>query len=88
MNDSDMQSRTRPGKQPPGPAAIRHLASSTSIYRRTLDDAAAVIRGAIEDSDVMRELGYARLYQLVVAADEPLRDLEEHCRVLLGEEAT
>lgn len=81
-----MQSRTRPGNPKPGPAAIRHLTSSTSIYRRTLDDAATVIRGAIEESDVMAELGYARLYQLIVAADEPLRDLEEQCRVLLGEE--
>jgi hypothetical protein len=34
---------------------------------------------------IMAELGYARLYQLIVAADEPLRDLEEQCRVLLGE---
>lgn len=82
----DMHSRSRPGRQPfPGPAAIRHLCSSTSIYRRVVLDAESLIREAIPSLPPAREEAYAELLLSLTASAAALEAVQESCAMLLGE---
>ncbi len=72
----------------PAPTVIRHLASSTSVYRRVLDDAAELIRDAIPLIPPPSELAYAHLLLYMNAANGPLSGIEEQCRLMLGEETS
>ena len=68
-----------------GPHAIRSLASATSVYLQMVQDTATVIRMAIEESGIQREMEYARLLVAMTQTERDLRWLSENCAKLLGE---
>jgi hypothetical protein len=89
MNDNDLRSRTRPGKQPfPGPREVRYLLELTLAYAGGLKDVIGVISQAVVEHPELT-FRYAalldHLHSLVSPGDGGLVAIEHECRVLLGE---
>ena len=73
----------------PAPSAVRHLASSTSVYQRVVTDALAIIEGAMVEAPEAMEQYMEIQDHLKILTDEremgSLPAVLRCCNVLLGE---
>jgi hypothetical protein len=90
---SDMDSRTRPGRQlpPPGPRELRYVLELTLVYTHAMEDTITVFGETMLEHPELR-LRYARLIDhlrsLVSPGEGGLLAVERECRALLGEGET